>query len=553
LGFRQLLGYKSAISRHTLEEIMRNKPVVLAILDGWARGPEYAGNAILAAKTPTMDRLQANYPTTWLRCCGNDVGLPAGQMGNSEVGHINLGAGFVVYQWITRIDHAIDRGSFFDNQAFLAAVHQAKQNGSALHLIGLLGTGGVHSHQRHLFALLELARRQGVERVFIHACTDGRDTPPTSGLEFMRDLIAETDRLGTGRIATITGRYYAMDRDRRWERTRRAFDAMVSGTGTPALDPLDAIQASYDRHITDEFIEPIVLQSPDGQPVATINEGDAVIFFNFRADRARQLTQALACSSFSGFERPSGFGNPLVVTMTGYQAGLPVQVAFHPQDVAHPLARVLSDAGLAQFHTAETEKYAHVTYFFNGGREEPFPGEDRELIPSPKVPTYDLEPQMSAVGVTDAAVRAIESGKYAFVIINYANGDMVGHTGVFGAAAKAIETVDACTERIVDATLAQGGVALITADHGNADEMLIPGTSDIWTAHTKNPVPFVLVAPEGSPLRHAILSDDGRLANVSPTILAILGIQPPVEMTSESLIAPVASLVGSRSGDSGNE
>ncbi len=532
---------------------MSYRPVVLAILDGWARGPDYAGNAILAANTPTMDRLQASYPTTWLRCSGNDVGLPAGQMGNSEVGHINLGAGFVVYQWITRIDHAIDRGSFFDNQAFLAAIHRAKQKGSALHLIGLLGTGGVHSHQRHLYALLKLAQRHGIERVFIHACTDGRDAPPTSGLEFMRELVAETAKLGTGRIATITGRYYAMDRDRRWERTRRAFDAMVSGTGNPALDPLDAIQASYDRNITDEFIEPIVLQDPNGQPVATINQGDAVIFFNFRADRARQLTQALACLPFSGFERPRDFGNPLVVTMTGYQAGLPVQVAFHPQDVAQPLARVISDAGLAQFHTAETEKYAHVTYFFNGGREEPFPGEDRGLIPSPKVPTYDLQPQMSAAGVTDAAVQAIESGKYAFVIINYANGDMVGHTGVFSAAVKAIETVDACVERIVDATVAQGGVALITADHGNADEMLIPGTSDVWTAHTKNPVPFILVAPDNSPLRHVRLSDDGRLANVSPTILEILGIQPPAEMTSESLIAPVSSLVGSRSGDSGNE
>lgn len=532
---------------------MRHRPVVLTILDGWARGPRYSGNAILAANTPTMKRLQETYPTTSLRCCGNDVGLPEGQMGNSEVGHINLGAGFVVYQWITRIDHAIERGSFFENPAFLDAIHQAKRNGSALHLIGLLGTGGVHSHQRHLYALLELAKRHGVERVFIHACTDGRDAPPTSGLVFMRELVAETTRLGTGRIATITGRYYAMDRDRRWERTRRAFDAMASGIGTPALDPLDPIQASYDRGITDEFIEPIVLQDSDGQPVGSINQGDAVIFFNFRADRARQLTQALACSPFSGFERPISFRNPFVVTMTGYQAGLPVQVAFQPQDVAHPLARVLSDAGLTQFHTAETEKYAHVTYFFNGGREEPFPGEDRELIPSPKVPTYDLEPQMSAVGVTDAAVRAIESGTYDFVIINYANGDMVGHTGVFTAAAEAIETVDACVERIVDATVSQGGVALITADHGNADEMIIPGTSDVWTAHTKNPVPFILVAPEDSPLRHAELADDGRLANVSPTILAILGVQPPAEMTSESLIAPIASLVGSRSGDSGTE
>lgn len=532
---------------------MRHRPVVLTILDGWARGPNYAGNAILAAHTPNMDRLQATYPTAWLRCCGIDVGLPDGQMGNSEVGHINLGAGFVVYQWITRIDYSIDRGTFFDNSALLAAIHQANRNGSALHLIGLLGTGGVHSHQRHLYALLELARRHGVERVFIHACTDGRDTPPTTGLEFMQELLSETARIGTGRIATITGRYYAMDRDRRWERTQRAFDAMISGTGTPAHDPLAAIQASYDRQITDEFIEPIVLRDPAGQPVATINEGDAVIFFNFRCDRARQLTQALACPSFSGFERTGLSSNPFVVTMTGYQTGLPVQVAFQPQDLAHPLARVLSDAGLTQFHTAETEKYAHVTYFFNGGREEPFPGEDRELIPSPKVPTYDLEPRMSAVGVTDAAVRAIESSQYDFVIINYANGDMVGHTGIFTAAAKAIETVDACVQRIVDATVANGGVALVTADHGNADEMLIPGTSDVWTAHTKNPVPFILAAPEDSPLRNASLVDNGRLANVSPTILAILDVQPPAEMTSESLLAPVPALAGSHSQEPGNE
>ena len=515
---------------------MAPSTVVLVILDGWAIGPDYPGNAILAASTPVMDRLQASYPMTTLRCSGRDVGLPDGQMGNSEVGHLNLGAGRIVYQLITRIDLAIEDGSFFENPALLAAVERASQPGRTLHLLGLIGDGGVHSHQRHLEALLELAARRRLERVAVHAFTDGRDTEPTSGLEFMRRLLARMEELGTGYVASISGRYYAMDRDKRWDRTRRAYDAIVCGQGPTATDPVAAIQQSYARDVTDEFIDPVVITGSDGQPIGPIADGDAVVFFNFRADRARQLTQALTDPSFTAFERCRFPRDLLMVTMAEYEPDFPVLVAFPTENVRRPLAEVLSEAGLRQFHTAETEKYAHVTYFFNGGREEPFPGEDRKLVPSPKVPTYDLKPEMSAPGVTDAALAAIDSGRYAFVLINYANPDMVGHTGVFEAAVRAVECVDECLGRIVQATLGRGGVAIVTADHGNADEMLIPGTNEVWTAHTKNPVPFVVVAPDDSPYRHTRLRAGGRLADVAPTVLQILGLPQPEEMTGQSLI-----------------
>ncbi|MDI3340789.1 MAG: 2,3-bisphosphoglycerate-independent phosphoglycerate mutase [Sphaerobacter sp.] len=514
---------------------MAYRPVVLVILDGWANGPDYPGNAVLAARTPVMDRLTATYPTTALRCSGRDVGLPNDQMGNSEVGHLNLGAGFVVYQWITRIDAAIEDGSFFENPVLVGAVEHARQHGTALHLLGLVSDGGVHSHQRHLYALLDLAHRHGLERVFIHAFTDGRDTPPDSGAGFIQQLVDEAARIGTGRIATISGRYYAMDRDKRWERTAKAYDAIVGGIGVPARDPVEAVRASYDAGVTDEFIVPIVLQE-GGRPVATVNDGDAVIFFNFRADRARQLTQAMTDPEFNGFARrrvPQGLH---FVTMTEYERDFTLPIAFPPQDVVHPLARVLAEAGLRQYHTAETEKYAHVTYFFNGGREEPFPGEDRVLIPSPKVATYDLKPEMSAIPLTDRTVETIQRGEHDFIIINYANGDMVGHTGVFEAAVRAVETVDRCVGRLVEATLGRGGVIIVTADHGNADEMLIPGTTEVWTAHTKNPVPFVLVAPDDSPLRHVRLRSGGRLADVAPTVLDVMGLTPPADMTGRSLI-----------------
>ncbi len=510
--------------------------VCLVVLDGWAIGPDYPGNAIRAAHTPVMDRLQASYPMTTLRCWGRDVGLPDDQMGNSEVGHLNLGAGRIVYQLITRIDLAIEDGSFFENAALLRAVERAREPGRTLHLMGLIGDGGVHSHQRHLIALLELAARHRVPRVAVHAFTDGRDTSPTSGLGHTQELLDAMERLGVGFVASVSGRYYAMDRDKRWERTKLAYDAIVCGQGRQAHSALEAIERSYAEGVTDEFIVPTVIVDRTGSPLAPIRDGDAVIFFNFRADRARQLTQALTDPEFRAFERCAWPKDLRIVTMAEYEPHFPVLVAFTPDIVRWPLARVLSEAGLRQFHTAETEKYAHVTYFFNGGREEPFPGEDRLLVPSPKVPTYDLKPEMSAPEVTDAAVAAIQSGTYAFVLVNYANPDMVGHTGVFAAAVKAVECVDACLGRIEAAVRSVGGYLVVTADHGNADEMLVPGTNEVWTAHTKNPVPFVLVAPDDSPYRHVSLRAGGRLADVAPTVLEVMGLTRPEEMTGQSLL-----------------
>ena len=516
---------------------MPYRPVLLIVLDGWGNGPVDPGNAVLAANTPEMDRLLATYPSASLRCSGRDVGLPTGQMGNSEVGHLNLGAGFIVYQSITRIDAAIEDGSFSANPAFHGAIDHARDTGHALHLIGLIGDGGVHASQEHLLALLRLARDQDVQQVYVHAIMDGRDTPPHSGLGFMNDLLESMREIGVGRVATISGRYYAMDRDRRWERTKKAYDAIVRGVGVKATDPSAAIQTSYDAGVTDEFIDPLVLLGADGKPVATIKDGDSVIVFNFRSDRPRQIVHAIADPAFDGFDRGEVLTDLSVVTMTEYQRGLPVQVAFPPQNVEVPLARVISDAGKTQFHTAETEKYAHVTYFLNGGREEPFPGEDRKLVPSPKVATYDLQPEMSAAGVRDAIIGALASGTYDFIMANFANGDMVGHTGVFSVAVKAVETVDACLSEVLDHVLVQGGAAIVTADHGNAEEMLIPGTDQVWTAHTTNPVPVVLVVPDSTALRQSTLRPDGLLADVAPTILQLMGITPPEQMTGKSLIS----------------
>ncbi len=514
---------------------MAYRPAVLIVLDGWGNGPDDPGNAVRAADTQTMDRLQASYPTSFLRASGRDVGLPEGQMGNSEVGHLNLGAGFVVYQWITRIDAAIEDGSFFENAAFASAIDHVKETGGALHLMGLLGTGGVHASQEHLIALLKLAHEKNVQKVIVHVFTDGRDTPPHSGLDYMKHLIASMADIGVGEIASVSGRYYAMDRDRRWERTKKAYDAIILAKGPTARDPLQAIQDSYDRNVTDEFIEPVVIVDNQGKPVGEVHDGDSIIVYNFRSDRPRQITHAIADPAFKDFDRGKVCKDLFVVTMTEYQEGIPVHVAFPPQNVEMPLARVISEAGKTQFHTAETEKYAHVTYFLNGGREEPFPGEDRTLVPSPKVATYDLQPEMSAYPLTDVVLEAVDSGRYDFVMVNFANGDMVGHTGVFPAAVKAIETVDMCLAKIVDHVLAQHGVALVTADHGNAEEMLVPGTSEIWTAHTTNTVPLIFVAPDDSPLRHATLRD-GRLADIAPTILRLLDIPQPQQMTGHSLI-----------------
>lgn len=511
------------------------RPVVLVILDGWGLGRNEPGNAVLAAATPTMDRLWAAYPHAALKTSGEDVGLPAGQMGNSEVGHTNLGAGFVVYQWLTRIDKAIADGDLARNPTLLGALEHLRRTGGTLHLPGLVSDGGVHSHVRHLEAILRLARDAGVADIAIHAFTDGRDTAPTSGAGFLAGLEAFLAELGRGRIATVTGRYWAMDRDRRWERTQAAYDAIASGIGERAASAGKAIARAYAAGVTDEFVPPTVIVPPGAEPV-TVKPGDAIVFFNFRSDRGRQLAAALADPAFAGWDRGPLPSDVPVVTLTRYEEGLPVAVAFEPHDVATPLARVIADAGLAQFHSAETEKYAHVTFFFNGGREAPFPGEERALIPSPKVATYDLQPDMSAAGVTAAVVEAIGSGRFAFVVVNFANGDMVGHTGVLAAARRAVETVDACLDRLVTATLAAGGALLVTADHGNAEEMIDPLNGQPMTAHTTNPVPLVLVSPDSSPWRRAALRQDGRLAAIAPTVLRLLGLPIPPAMTEPPLV-----------------
>ena len=512
----------------------RPRPVVLAILDGWGERVEVEGNAVRLAHTPNIDTWRATRPWALLHAAELEGGLPEGQIGNSEVGHLNLGAGFVVIQSITFIDSQIEDGSFFENDAFIKAVEHVKERGSQLHIIGLLGTGGVHSHVRHEKALLELARRAGLEKVFVHAFTDGRDTLPRSGLEYMQDLEAAMAEIGVGRVASVIGRYYAMDRDRRWERTKLAYDAMVHGVGTPATSAQEAIQQSYAADITDEFIKPVVIQHA-GQPLATIREGDSVICFNFRADRVRQITRAFVLEDFDGFAR-SALRDMFYVAMREYEKGLPVEIAFDIKDIEVPLAQVISDAGLKQLHVAETEKYAHVTFFFNGGREKEFPGEERLLVPSPKeVPTYDLKPEMSAYGIRDGILVALEADTYDFMIVNFANADMVGHTGVLEATITACETVDACLGAIVPAVLAKGGVVLITADHGNAEMLIDPATGGPHTAHTTNPVQCILVAADGLGLEGATIRN-GRLADVAPTILELLGLAPAAAMTGRSLI-----------------
>jgi 2,3-bisphosphoglycerate-independent phosphoglycerate mutase len=504
-------------------------------MDGWGEREATEGNGIKLAKTPNIDNWRATRPWTLLSAAEKNVGLPPGQMGNSEVGHLNLGAGFVVVQDITLIDDSIADGSFFENDAFNDAIQHVKQRGSQLHIIGLLGTGGVHSHMNHEKALLDLAKRNGLEQVFVHAFTDGRDTMPQSGAGYMRDLEAEMARLGVGRVASVTGRYYAMDRDKRWERTKIAYDAMVSGLGRPAASAAEAIQRSYDEGVTDEFIKPTVVMNGE-QPVAKVRAGDSIICFNYRADRVRQITRAFVLNDFDGFAREA-LHDLLYVTMTEYEKGLPVEVAFENADVEVPLAQVLSSAGLRQLHVAETEKYAHVTFFFNGGREEPFPGEDRLLVPSPKeVATYDLKPEMSAYGIRDGILKALEDDTYDFILVNFANADMVGHTGVIPAVITAVETVDACLGAIVPAVLAKGGAALITADHGNAELLIDPETGGPHTAHTTNPVPCILVAAPGLGLDGATLRDGGRLSDVAPTLLDMLRIGLAPRMTGKSLI-----------------
>ena len=507
-----------------------HRPVALVILDGWGIGESGPGNAIEAAITPTMDRIWSTCPHTTLLTSGTAVGLPEGQMGNSEVGHLNIGAGFIVHQWISRIDKAIADDELAGNPILTSAIDHCIDFNRTLHIGGLLSDGGVHSHIRHIFALIEIAAARGLNKIAIDAFTDGRDTLPTSGAGFVANLEQELKTVGVGRIATVSGRYYAMDRDKRWQRTQLAYDAIVSGSGPTSPSAVQAIQASYDAGVTDEFIVPVVIPNPDGPD--GMQDGDVFMFANFRSDRGRQLTHALSDPDFTGFEQSRVVaGKCRVITMTRYEEGLPVDVLFESHDVVTPLAKVISDAGLAQFHCAETEKYPHVTFFINGGREEPFPGEDRTMIPSPKVATYDLQPEMSAIPVADATVAAIKSCKYAFVVVNFANPDMVGHTGNIPAVIKAVETADAQLAKVLDALMAVGGAALVIADHGNAEEEIDPETGGPMTAHTTNPVPCVLVGAGQVKLR-----DGAILSSVAPTILELLGLPTPAEMTAQSLL-----------------
>lgn len=524
-------GYGSGMSDRTPDG-----PVVLVILDGWGMAPASSGNAVTLADTPVMDRLWQDFPHTTLKTSGLDVGLPPGQMGNSEVGHLNIGAGFVVDQWITRIDSAIAEGSFAKEAVLVDAIDRCKARGGALHLMGLIGNGGVHSHSDHLVALVAVAALCGMKRVYVHAFTDGRDTSPTASVDHIRYIQDQFQRMGVGRIVTVTGRYFAMDRDKRWERTRSAYEALVVGKGREFSSALACVETWHREDTTDEFIPPSLIVPPGSLPI-TIAPEDTALFFNFRSDRGRQLSQALANPDFSGFERQTNISSTLeLVTLTHYMDDLNATVIFEEKDIERPLARVIADAGEAQLHVAETEKYAHVTFFLNGGREEPFAGEDRILVPSPKVAKYDLQPEMSAAAVCAAVVDAIEGGRYQFIVVNFANGDMVGHTGVIPAVVKAIETVDGCLGQIVGALQAVWGSALIIADHGNAEEEIDQVTGGPMTAHTTNPVPCILVTPDSSDWRHVELLEGASLSSVAPTILGLLRLAPPPEMTAPSLL-----------------
>ncbi len=502
------------------------KPLALIILDGFGHNPADYGNAIHTAKTPNLDRLMESCPHTLIGASGMDVGLPEGQMGNSEVGHTNIGAGRVVYQELTRITKAIDDGDFFRNEALCGAMENCKKNGSSLHLMGLLSDGGVHSHNRHLYGLLEMAKKAGLEKVYVHCFMDGRDVPPSSGKAFVEELMAKMKEIGVGKIATVMGRYYAMDRDNRWERVEKAYAAMVYGEGETAECPVCAMEKSYEAQVTDEFVVPTVCDK-EGR----IAPNDSVVFFNFRPDRAREITRTLVDPAFEGFPRKNGFFPLYYVCMTQYDAKMPnVHTAFRPQSLANTFGAYISDKGLTQLRIAETEKYAHVTFFFNGGVEAPCENEDRALIASPKVATYDLKPEMSAYEVTDELLKRLDSGKYDVIILNFANCDMVGHTGVFDAAVAAVEAVDSCLGKVVDKILSMGGKALITADHGNADQMYEPDGSP-FTAHTTNPVPLILAGD-----KEHTLKENGRLADLAPTMLEMLGLPQPAEMDGKSLL-----------------
>ncbi len=504
---------------------VKHAPVALIIMDGCGIGGKLdESNAVEAAKTPVLDGLMANYCNSHLQASGEFVGLPDGQMGNSEVGHTNIGAGRLVYQQLTRITRDIKNGSFFKNEALVSAFTEAKKNDGAVHLLGLVSPGGVHSHQAHLYALLKMAKEQGVKEVYVHAFLDGRDVPPQSAQPFLKELEDKCAEYGIGKIATVSGRYYAMDRDNRWDREQKAYEAIAHANGVDEADAVSGVQHSYDNQVNDEFVVPFVIKGYPG-----MKNGDTAIFFNFRPDRARQLTHAFTDAKFEGFARDESLKIPFV-TFSQYEDGMNAKVAFPPESIKNTLGEVIQDNGMTQLRIAETEKYAHVTFFFNGGVEEPYKGEDRILVPSPKVATYDLQPEMSAVEVTDKVVEAIHSGKYDFIILNYANCDMVGHTGVFPAVVKAVETVDSCVGRFVAAIKEVGGEVCITADHGNADKMMDYAVGQPNTKHTTNVVPFIVVSDRVRSVK------DGALCDIAPTLLTLAGMDIPEEMTGKNLV-----------------
>ncbi len=506
---------------------MARKPIALLIMDGYGINPNSEGNCVMAANKPNLDKYTAECPNTIISASGLDVGLPDGQMGNSEVGHTNIGAGRIVYQMLVKISKDIRDGSILENAALKANMEAAAKNGKALHLFGLLSDGGVHSHNEHLYGLIGMAKKLGVEKLYVHAFLDGRDTPPTSGADYMAQLVDEMNKIGLGSVATISGRYYAMDRDNAWDRVEKAYDAMVLGEGVPESDPVQAIKNSYANGVTDEFVLPTVIDKN-----GMISEGDSIISFNFRPDRARQITRAFVDPDFKGFERKKGYFPVNYVCMAQYDASMPnVSVAYPPEALVMTFGEYISSLGLTQLRIAETQKYAHVTFFFNGGEERQFPGEERILIQSPDVPTFDLKPEMSAYEVKDAVIKEIEADKFDVIILNFANCDMVGHTGIIPAAIKAVEAVDDCVGQVTEAVLKKGGIVCITADHGNADQLIDPVTKAPFTAHTTNPVPFIVV---GADCR--ISKSDGRLADIAPTMLKLMGLEQPKEMTGESLV-----------------
>ena len=506
------------------------KPIALIIMDGFGESKIVEGNAVLNAKTPNLDKLIAECPNTLIAASGMDVGLPEGQMGNSEVGHTNIGAGRIVYQDLTRVSKSIADGDFFTNEVLVEAMNNAK-NG-ALHLMGLISNGGVHSHIDHLKALIKMAKEQGVENVFVHGFTDGRDVAPTSALSFVEDIENYMKEVGVGKFASLSGRYYAMDRDKRWERVQLAYEAMVTGKGNTATSAKEAIEKSYAEDKIDEFVVPVVMVDENGQPIGLIKENDSIVFGNFRPDRAREITRALVCDEFVGFDRPCM--KTFFVCLTTYDVTIKnVHVAFKPQSLENTLGEYLAKNGKSQLRTAETEKYAHVTFFFNGGVEEANEGEERLLVPSPKVATYDLQPEMNAPELTEKVLAKIDEDKYDFIVLNYANPDMVGHTGVVEAAIKAVETVDTCVGKVVDKIVSKGGSVLITADHGNAELMQDPETKTTITAHSTNTLPFIVVGEE---FKTANLREGGRLSDIAPTVLDMMNLKKPEEMTGQSLI-----------------